>query len=120
MARERAGSDLDIANDFNPALECRGEEWVAERKARTRNDRVHALHERRFERSEGKANAGIVGAERSQGRRRRSRVGNTQPSTMPREPANARKPRVTQPENQDVLAVPFIAHLAQWVEERLI
>jgi len=27
---------------------------------------------------------------------------------MPREPSNARKPRVTQPENQDILSFPVI------------
>ena len=53
----------------------------------------------------------MLRAERSQGRRRRSRIGGTHARATRREPTNTRKPRVTQAENQDALALPFMGHL---------
>src|SRR4029079_17363300 len=50
-------------------------------------------------------------ADLSQGRRRRACIGRTQPRPAARERTNHRKPRVTQPENENALAFPFIAHL---------
>src|SRR5258708_3444185 len=113
MPRDLAGEDLDVADDFQPARDRGAKERLAERNARTRNDRVHSFQKRLVEASEGDANAGLLVAERSQGRRRRSRIGGAQPRAALREPANRRKPRVTQAENENVLALPFhIRHLA--------
>lgn len=66
-----------------------------------------------MERSERKLELGKLRADRSQGRRRGSRIGGTQPRAALREPANARKPRITQAENEDALSLPFILHLAK-------
>ena len=53
----------------------------------------------------------MLRTERSQGRRRRSGIGSNQARAMPREPTNARKSRVTQSENENALALPFMGHL---------
>ncbi len=111
MAPNLSRKDLDVAHHFDAARDCRADDRLAERNARTRNDRIHAFHQRRVERSERNRNVGMLVADRSKGRRRRSRIGSTHSSAAPREPTNTRKPRVAQPENQDVPALPFIVHL---------
>jgi hypothetical protein len=114
VGRDLTAEDLDVADNFQPARERSTKEGFAERKARTRNDRVHARQERFVEGSERKLEAGKLRADRPQGRRRRSRIGSTHARAALREPANARKPRITQAENEDALSLPFIFHLAKW------
>ena len=75
---ELAREDLDVADDFDAACHRGPKERLAQRNTRTRNDRVHALQERFLEGSEIDANPGTRRADRSQGRRRRARVGGTQ------------------------------------------
>ena len=111
MATNLSRKDLDVAHHFNAARDCRTDDRLAERNARTRNDRIHAFHQRRVEGSERDRNAGMLEPHRSKGRRRLSRIGSTHPRAAPREPTNTRKPGVAQPQNQDVLARPFIVHL---------
>ena len=109
---ELAREYLDVANHFDPAAERGANDGLAQRNARTRKDRVHAFQERCVECSKRNADAGVLRAQRSQGRRRRSRIGSTHARATRREPTNTRKPRVAQAENQDFLALPFMVHLA--------
>jgi hypothetical protein len=112
-AARLAGEDLPVADHLDPAAERGAKDRLAQRKARTRNDRVHAFQERRVEGAEAHAKRGELRAERSQGRRRRSRVGRGEARAAPRQPTNRRKPRVTQAENEDALSAPFhIRHLS--------
>jgi len=111
MATNLSRKDLDVAHHLDVARERGAENRLAERNARTRNDRIHAFHQRRVEGSERDRNGGVLEPHRSKGRRRRSRIGNTHPRAATREPTNTRKPGVSQPQNQDVLARPFIVHL---------
>ena len=110
-ALDFAAEEFDVACDVQPARDGVAQDRLRERNARTRNDRIHSFQDLRAEFAEVDANSGDRFACRSQGRRRFSRVGGTHLRTFRREPANARKPRVTQTQNENLLAVPFMCHL---------
>ena len=60
MATNLSRKDLDVAHHFDAARDCRTDDRLAERNARTRNDRIHAFHQRRVEGSERDRNAGML------------------------------------------------------------
>ena len=110
-ARDLAAEDLDVADHFDAACEGRAKHRLAQRNARTRNDRVHARHERFIEGSEGNPNLGVRLAHRPQSRRGESRVGRADAGAAARKPANRRKAGVAEAEDEDFSIFPVIAHL---------